>query len=312
MKNLYKSMNIFKCVHEAHQGFESRMSVHHILNEKGCFPHGCFYFRWHCKLMKQGKKCYRGYNFIGRNCHGCRYFYEEKVHNRAELQIGESEFSEFRRELEEFEDWLGENLNRETEIYGEIDAVKPLFRKRVFPKAESFSFSGFLLIFKQLYFGRMLMEDHVYARISSKTFASFKFGRGDVLTARATLNLDKGRLVLNRLHRVEIEKRGEAPLWDESKALVARETAYPIPLQPEGCVQCPFGSLIDVEDLSRKEPRKYRELYCLKGMKDHRSCHDYVQYCGFDEEANDGVSNAASCMSRKINVALRLKTSGLP
>lgn len=307
MKNLYKSMNIFKCVHEAHDGFDSRMSVHHILNEKGCYPHGCFYFKWHCKLMKQGKKCYRGYNYIGKNCHGCRYFYEEKVHNHAELMIPDSEYKAFERELDEFEDWLEENLHREMEIHGEIDGVKPLFRKRVYRRGEGVSFPGFLLIFRQLYFERLLMEDHVYVRLSSKTYQSLKFGRGDVITARATLKLDKGRLILQRLRRIDIEKRGEAPLWDESKAIVARETAHQIPMQPEGCVQCPYGALIDVEDLSRDETRNYRQLYCLKGMKDYRNCHDYAQFCGYDQEAGDRLpTNTASCMSRRINVALKM------
>jgi hypothetical protein len=31
MRNVYKNMNVFKCVHEAHDGFDSKMSVHHIL-----------------------------------------------------------------------------------------------------------------------------------------------------------------------------------------------------------------------------------------------------------------------------------------
>lgn len=300
MRNVYKAMNIFKCVHEAHKGFESRMSVHHILNEKGCFPHGCFYFKWHCKLMKQGKKCYRGYNFMGKNCHGCRYFYEEKIHHRAELQISAEEYAAFQKELEAFEEWLEEHLHREVEIHGEVDGVKPLFGKRVYRKGERFAFIGFLLIFKQLYFGRTLMEDHVYARLSPKTYASLKFGRGDVLTARATLHLDHGRLVLKRLRRIDIERRGEAPLWDASRALVARETATPIPFQPEGCVQCPFGSLVDVEDFRGDQPRRYRQLYCLKGMPDHTRCHDYVQYCGMDEEAADRPRQGAACMNRQI------------
>jgi hypothetical protein len=221
--------------------------------------------------------------------------------------ISDSQYKEFEWELTEFEDWLEENLHREIEIHGEIDGVKPLFRKRVYRKGESISFSGFLLIFKQLYFERLLMEDYVYARLSPKTYESFKFGRGDVITARATLTLDKGRLILKRLRRVEIEKRSELPVWDESKAVVARKTAHQIPLQSEGCVQCPFGALIDVEDVSRDQTRNYRQLYCLKGMKDHRNCHDYAQYCGYDEEANDRLpTNTASCMSRRINIALKM------
>ncbi|MCB0271098.1 MAG: hypothetical protein KDH95_23255, partial [Calditrichaeota bacterium] len=70
MKNIYKRLDIFKCVHEAHKGFASRMSVHHIVNHKKCFPNGCYYFKGSCKLFGQGKACYRGYNHIGKNCSG--------------------------------------------------------------------------------------------------------------------------------------------------------------------------------------------------------------------------------------------------
>lgn len=299
MRNVYKRMNIFKCVHEAHSGFSSKMSVHHILNEKGCFPHGCFYFKWHCKLFKQGKPCYRGYSHIGRNCSGCRYYYEEKIHNRAELQIDESEYRSFKSELAEFEDWLEDHQHREHEIYGTIDGVKPLFRKRMFKKGESFSFNGFLLIFRSLFIGRTEMEDHVYVRVSPKTFSALKFGRGDVINARATLSPDRGRMVMTRLRRIDIERRGEEPVWSESKALVAREIATPIPQQPEGCMQCPFGALIDVDDQSTKHPRKYRQLYCLQGKKDYRQCHDYAQYCGLDAESS-GSGKGASCTSNKV------------
>lgn len=306
MRNLYKQLDIFKCVHEAHKGFESRMSVHHILNKKQCYPHGCFYFKWHCKLFKQGKKCYRGYKHMGKNCFGCRHFYEEQIFNRAELQISEEAYRDFQKELELFEEWLEENLNREIEIHGKIDGVKPLFHKRIFHKGESLSFSGFLVIFKSLFFDRTLMEDHVYLRMSPKSYASLKFGRGDVLSGRATLKLDNGRLVLQRLRRIDIEERGETPLWNESKALVARETATLIPAQPDGCVQCPYGSLIDTEDMSNPETRKYRQLYCLQGMNDYRICPEYTLHAGFEEADHKTPANAASCMTRKVNVTLKM------
>ncbi|MCB0290634.1 MAG: hypothetical protein KDH97_10300 [Calditrichaeota bacterium] len=306
MKNAYKRLDIYKCVHESHKGFGSRMSVHHIRNRKGCYPHGCFHFKWHCKLMKQGKSCYRGFKHMGKDCFGCRYFYEEKVHNYPELQISEKEHDDFLRELNLFEDWLDEHLHREWEIHGRVDGVKPLFRKRVYAKGEGFAFGGFLLIFRELYIGKILMEDHVYVQMSEKTYAALKFGRGDLITARATLSMDRGRLVFKRLRRVEMEERGEAPTWDVSKALVARETATRIPIQPDGCVQCPFGALVDVEDLQEAETRKYRQLYCLKGREDFRTCEDYPRHAGRQEIDNTRPFNSAACMSRKVNVVLKM------
>ncbi len=253
--------------------------------------------------MGQGKECYRGYNYMGKNCSGCRYFYEEKVHQRPRLMVSDEAYEAFRNELREFEDWLEENLHREIDVHGVVDGVKPLFRKRVHEKGNGFSFSGFLVIFKQLYFRNELMEDPVYARVSSKTYSSLKLGHGDVLTARATLTLDRGRLVLKKLRRIDIEARGEQPFWNESKALVARETATQMPTQPEGCMQCPFGALVDVEDLRNGRAKKYRQLYCLRGMPHYLACDLYSHYADSDERLDESPHNSAACTTRKVNVA---------
>lgn len=302
MKNIYKRLDIFKCVHEAHKGFASRMSVHHIVNHKKCFPNGCYYFKGSCKLFGQGKACYRGYNHIGKNCSGCRYFDDQQIFNRPELQVNDKEYADFKMELAEFEDWLEERLHREHEIHGTVDGVKPLFHKKVYSNGEGFAFSGFLLIFRQLFFGMDVMEDHVYARLSPKTYQSLKLGRGDVLSARATLTVDRGRLVLKKLKRIDIEQRGEPPQWDASKALVARETATLQENQPEGCIQCPFGALIDVEDTRYSEMKTYRQLYCLNGIPDYRDCYLYPSYADRSEKSSKLPSNSASCMTRKVNV----------
>ncbi|RMG28656.1 MAG: hypothetical protein D6732_18480 [Methanobacteriota archaeon] len=240
---------------------------------------------------------------MGKNCSGCRYFREEKVHHHPQLLISEEEYEAFQKELREFEDWLEEHLNREVNIHGRVDGVKPLFQKRMYDKGNGFSFSGFLLIFKELYFGRELMEDPVYARLSPKTYASLKLGRGDVLSARATLTLDRGRLVLKKLRRIDIEERGEPPFWDKSKALVARETATRIPTQPEGCMQCPFGSLVDVEDVRNGQSKHYRQLYCLRGMPHYLACDLYSHYSDSDENLDESPPNSAACTTRKVNVA---------
>ena len=302
MRNAYKQLHIFKCVHEAHRGFESRMSVHHILNRKGCYPNGCFYFKWHCKLFKQGKPCYRGYKKMKKTCMGCRHFYEEKIHNHPTLQVSEEQYQDFVRELREFEDWLGEHRHKEWDIEGRLDGVKPLFQKHIYGKGEGISFSGFLLLFRTLFIGNTLIEDPVYIRVSTKTYRDLQLGAGDKIIARATLDLDQGRLVMTRLRRIEIPERGEAPFWDESRALVARETATQMPIQPEGCHQCPFGTLVDVEDKRERETRRFRQLYCLRGMPDFRACDIYPGYAGEAEMKQSKPSNSASCMTYKVRV----------
>ncbi len=302
MKNIYKRLDIFKCVHDSHRGFASRMSVYHILQRKQCFPEGCFYFKDSCKLMSQGKACYRGYQYVGKNCGGCKYLNEQQMFNKPQLQVDNETYQQFLRELREFEDWLSENCHREHDIHGVVDGVKPLFHKTIFSKGERISFSGFLVIFKALYIGYDYIEDHVYARLSPKTYQLLKLGHGDKLTARATLSLDKGRLVFNRLRKVEIEERGEPPQWDRSKALVARETATLQPHQPEGCIQCPFGALIDVTDERYSERKHYRQLYCLNSIPDYRDCYLYPPYAGYAENNGKLPANRAACVTRKVSV----------
>ena len=95
MKNPYKSTEIFRCVHESHQGYKNKISVYHILKARSCYPEGCIYFRWRCKLLNKKKKCHRGYRHVGRNCFGCKEFYDEKIHNFPELQVSQDEYKDF-------------------------------------------------------------------------------------------------------------------------------------------------------------------------------------------------------------------------
>ena len=280
MKNVYKYLNVFRCIHESHRKFRSKISVYHVLYEKKCFPEGCFYFKWYCRKLNKGHRCPRKFKHVGKNCFGCRDFYEEKVHNFPEVILPENEYDKFREELDEFEEWLDGNLDRSLEFAGIIDGIKPHYCKKIYPKSEHLSFQGFLLIFREIFLGMTRFEDFVYARISSKTFSTLKLGKGDKIFARGVLTMEEGRLVLSKCHHFEVEERGEVPVWNESNTRIIRETATRFSVQPEGCVACPFGALVDVEDF--KGNRKlYRELYCLKGMPDYRDCFIPAEICLF-------------------------------
>ncbi len=299
MKNAYKRLDIFICRHEAHNGFQSKMSVYHILKEKRCFPHGCVYYKWKCKLMNKGKACYRGYQYVGKNCPGCRYFYEETVHCFPELAVEESQYRDFLNELHHFEDWIQDHEGKEWEIHGRVYGVKPRFEKSIFPRGERVSFRGFLLIFQGVYIERTLIQDFVYAHISERMQKARKFGKGDVLTARATLVIDRGRLVLKKLRRIELEERGEPGEWTRSRALVARETATTFSFQPPGCIQCPFGVLVDVSH-HRNGRSMHRELFCLKGIQNHHGCHIRARYRHLDGERDEQAS--AACLLKNVNI----------
>ena len=78
MINPYKRTDIFRCKYPAHARFEHQVSTYHVLRVKNCFPQGCLSFKWRCELMDKGKRCIKGFKFIGKKCFGCRFFYDEK------------------------------------------------------------------------------------------------------------------------------------------------------------------------------------------------------------------------------------------
>ncbi len=286
MNNLYKRSDVFSCIHESHRGYKNKISVYHILRVKLCYPDGCMYFRWRCKQLNKKSKCHRGFKYIGRNCFGCKDFYEEKIHNYPELRISREEYQFFLRELEIFEEWLEELSNKHIEIAGVVKEVKPHFTQKVFPKAKFLSFKGYLLVFDSIYLDRYHFEDNVYSLMSSEHYNRFRIGPGDKLEAKALLKLNNGRIILHRFRDIEILERGREPFWNEQSITIARETATEFPDQPEGCIQCGFGALVDVEYFRDKRSYKRRRMICLKGMLDHKGCYIKSEYCGLDAEAN--------------------------
>ena len=301
MKNQYKRTDIFRCVHDVHQKFQNRISVYHILKEKQCYPQGCFYFRWRCKQLNKKNKCYRGFSHVGRKCFSCRDFYEEKIHNYPELQVSLKDFNEFRNSLIEFEDWLMEVNHKQLEVAGEISGIKPHFKKKVYPKTSYLSFRGYLLIFKEIYLDRILFEDPVYAFLSGKYYKSLDLATGDRIEAFAQLGVESGRLVLSRLRGVSTMKGEETPYWDEQKVVMAQEMASEFNDQPDECLQCPFGSLVDVEYHKDSHSYSRRSMLCLKGVSDYKDCYVRPLYCGLDKEAND-VADISCRRTERINI----------
>ncbi len=297
MKNPYKRTDIFRCVHDVHRKFQNRISVYHILKQKQCYPQGCFYFRWRCKQLNKKNKCYRGFSHVGRKCFGCRDFYEEKIHNFPELQVSQKDFNEFRNSLVEFEDWLMEVNHKQLEIAGEISGIKPHFKKKIYPKTSYLSFRGYIVVFNEIYLDRILFEDPVYAFLSEKYYKSLGLASGDRIEAFAQFGMESGRPVLTRLRGVFVTKGGESPYWDEQKVLVAQEIASEFIEQPDECLQCSFGTLVDVEYHKDSHSHSRRSLMCLKGVPDYKDCYVRPLYCGLDKEADDAAD--ISCQHAK-------------
>ncbi|MFX0201192.1 MAG: hypothetical protein ACFFCW_34170, partial [Candidatus Hodarchaeota archaeon] len=114
--NQHKRQDVFKCAHKAHFKFDKNVSVYHVMREKNCFPQGCIYFVWRCKLINKGKRCPKGYEHVGRKCFGCKYYYEEKVCHQPDVILDDEEFKKFEKSLEEYEEWLESVVGKDVEF----------------------------------------------------------------------------------------------------------------------------------------------------------------------------------------------------
>ncbi len=266
-RNEFKRADVFRCRHDSHEKFEYKVSAFHILERKQCFPGGCLYFRWRCKLFEKGKPCIRGYHHVGRRCEGCQHFVDEKVNNRPELRIAEAEFEGWRERYQEFAEWVERMQQREVNVLGVVAAVKPRFQKFLYPKAESLRLRGFQLAFAEAYVGMDHLEDDCYAIVSRELQDRHQLAPGAKLEFRAKFTMNRGRVLFEKVRRVEIlEPSPEAAEWNSSTALVARSVATGFDWQPAKCLQCKYGMLADVEDRRQTEIVTRRQLYCLQGM----------------------------------------------
>ncbi len=294
MKNLYKKLDIFKCKSLGHDKFENRVSVYHVLRARKCYPQGCIYFQWKCKLLNKGKSCTRGYSFVGRKCFGCKHFYDEKINNQPILQVSESDYENFLAELDNFEDWIREIEYRTIDIEGKIVSVKPALNKTIQPKNVRLSLSGYFLHFQEAFVDRTHWEDHCYAFIYPDQQKRYQFAPGDHFDFRATVKFDRGRLVFKKLHAIDFLSRSGKSTWTNSEALVTKFSVVSLSRQRNKCLRCHFGVLVDVTDFTRNTRQKRRELMCLKSVQNPADCifHledqliELVEQCGQDAETN--------------------------
>jgi len=274
MQNPYKRLDVFRCKLDSHESFSGRVSPYHVLKVKRCLDEGCFYFKWRCRLLEKGASCRKGYKHPGKNCLGCRYYFEDKLHKVPEVRLTEAAYRSFLRELEDFEDWLADYLGRRLTVYGRVNHVGPLLVKTLYPKNSRVALKGYLANFAECYLDRTHLEDFVYLRLSASLQRRLGLVRGDLVEFTAELALDEGRLVLENPGRFEFEQRessrfAAAPLAGLVEARLARVLCE----QSERCIRCERGRLVDVLE---KEIGGFRflrrELYCLEGVRDPASC----------------------------------------
>ena len=274
MINQYKRLDVFRCKLDSHSSFAGKVSVYHVLKVKQCLPEGCFYFKWHCRLLEKGTSCKKGYRHPGKNCGSCRYYYEEKLHKVPEIILAQEEYKKFLRELESFEEWLSDNLGRRLEIYGRVNFVGPRLIKTVYPRNSRLSLKGYLVNFAECYLGRTHLEDFVYLQLSPTAQNRIRLARGDLVEFEAELRLDEGRLLLKTPRRIDFNERGpDAFEPDLPAALVDSRMAARLTDQSEKCLNCERGRLVDVVEKNIDSQRFLRrELFCLEGVREPSIC----------------------------------------
>ncbi len=273
MINQYKRVDVFRCQNRAHAKLGKWVSVYHVLKVKKCYPDGCIYFRWKCRKLNKGETCPRGYKHVGRLCFGCKYFYDEKVAHQLQFVLPEAQRAAFWDDLDRFEDWLSEITSRRQSVWGSIHSVKPHLEQRILGKEKRLTVKGFLLVFRDSYIGQTHFEDFTYAVVSRSLEQKFHFRAGDEVEFNAEVTADRGRIVYNRLRQVEFSRRVEGrDILREEEIPFLLKTATEFGTQPEKCLYCPYGTLVDVVEQKGGRAFRFRRLFCLKGVSDAATC----------------------------------------
>ncbi len=249
MRNIYKRDDIFVCRNQAHGRFGHRVSAYHVLKEKGCYPDGCLSFLWKCKLLGKGGACPKGYRHVGSNCTQCRHYDEEKVHRRPEALVSEREFEEFREECRSFDDWVASVSTRPIAIGGTITDVRPHVVKRIDGPRSSLSLQGFLLRLLPAFVGLQGFDDPIFLSITRAQQRAQRLAPGDRIEVEAWVRLDRGRIVGQGARSWQIDERGGGKPADWEQALIDRLGAVPLADQPDRCLRCERGVLVDIESV---------------------------------------------------------------
>ena len=188
------------------------------------------------------------------------------------MVLAGEKFEEFEESLEEYEEWLESVMGKDVEFSGEINSIKPHLKKIISGPRRNIFFKGFLLSFKQGFINRVFLDDYLYASISTRSHEKHKFARGDKLDFLSRLRVDHGRIVLDKIRRVEFAEKADAASWNFSQAIVAKNVGTELDCQPEKCLRCEKGCLLDVAETRETKDKIFRHLFCLAGIEDPETC----------------------------------------
>jgi hypothetical protein len=289
MINPYKRNDIFTCRYSTHAKFENRVSPYHVLRVKQCYPEGCLSFKWHCELLNKGTTCPKKFKHVGRKCLGCKHFDDEKINNQPELLLDEIAYHAFLEELDEFEEWLESVKDHPVDFWGVIKSVKPRLTKVIASDKSHLNLDGYLLHFHDVYLNELHWEDHCWAILYADQQQRFRFAPDDDVEFRCHVSMDHGRLIVTKIRDVEFRYKSEHASWTNAQTLVAKGTFTTFANQPEKCLHCEQGMLVDVVDKSRPTWQRSRELYCLRSCPSPDVCGYAAEKLLYSANANNEV-----------------------
>ena len=293
MRNLYKQNNIFVCKHDTHKHFSSKMSVYHILEEKSCYPDGCVYFKWKCKILAKKKKCHRNFTTVGRHCFSCKHFYEEKIHQFPQLTVEGNEKDDFFDVYGEFCDWIASVENKQIFCEGTIHSVLPDFLINKNNGKLGLGLKGFLIIFKEGFINNQHFEDTFYLHLDSMLQNKLRIRLDDEVEFKAILKEKDGRIELVAPRQFNFYLRGKSKPLLRGDLLVSLNTATTFSVQHEKCKKCSFSIIPRIQN---SNSGSNRVLICSKGIQDPELCLENVERADlYSNSCENDKSNDVTC-----------------
>jgi hypothetical protein len=245
------------------------MSPFYILDEKGCFPDGCVYFQWKCRLLAKKKTCFRGFSHVGKKCFNCKYFYEEKSHQYPELINKNEENASFIDHFSEFEDWINNLQSKRVACEGKVTSITPDLSLKLYGNRYNLYANGFLIRFDDGFIDNQLFEDPFYLSISATSQNKLLIRKGDDLEFEASLLIDRGRFRFIKPGRFQFYERGNEKPIRKNDFLASLQTYTVQENQPLKCRNCAYGNLVDIQNTNNGPSRA---MICLQGIADYKYC----------------------------------------
>jgi hypothetical protein len=129
------------------------------------------------------------------------------------------------------------------------------------------------LVFKRGFIGLNSFNDTFYVRVSEHLMKRYQFKPRMKIEMSGEIREDRGRIIVHRPAQIEIVSKGWGDVWSREKALVAVSTATLMKNQSESCLSCRWGALVDTINTKKNPPKRYRNLYCLKGIINPEGCY---------------------------------------